>query len=441
MRKAEFKKYLSIGLGKCAVELASCNDRNKYRDIVLRACLRPQTENVLYGTRAQYLYDLLSFFEDDKLFFDTIIIAFNECSLSRYPFFAQLCDLLVLFSMDECKEAESALHCKYAAILKELLSDKVKPESYRCFEYVCVGMLSLYGEERIWESIKDISDVFCAHPNSTEHFGWYLSIIGDWRGGKLWSRLCKKAEKDPALRRVVKAGQTEYSRTEKENKAERAQQNLRSAFEKGLPYKNTDLLHIEFGGREQGDFLAELIRKEKSMRRKSKLLSAVSEENNAFAPQELITFADSDDPVLSRAGWKALIEICPEGAHDFAFEVGVKSPCADLAAAVLAQTYRPEDRDLFLYCLQKVSYRSADAHLIFSTILNAAEQNNHLPKESLTYIYENFGCDFCRMRTVALLSKRRMFTRSIAAECLYDSSDEVREFAEKKLKRTKSSID
>ena len=168
MRKAEFKKYLSIGLGKCAVELASCNDRNKYRDIVLRACLRPQTENVLYGTRAQYLYDVLSFFEDDKLFFDTIIIAFNECSLSRYPFFAQLCDLLVLFSMDDRKEAESALHCKYAAILKELLSVKVKPESYRCFEYVCVSMLSLYGEERIWESIKYIRCFLCSSEQHRE---------------------------------------------------------------------------------------------------------------------------------------------------------------------------------------------------------------------------------------------------------------------------------
>ena len=440
MRKTEFKKYLSIGLGKCAVELASCNDRSKYRDIVLRACIRPQTENVLYGTRAQYLYDLVSFFEESKLFFDAIITAFNECSLSRYPFFAQLCDLLVLFSMDDRKEAESALQGKYAAILKELLAEKVKPESYRCFEYICVGMLSLYGEERILENIKDISDVLCIHPNSAEHFGWYLSIISDWRGGKLWSRLCKKAEQDPVLRRVVKAGQTEYSHTEKENKAERAQQNLRSAFEKGLPYKSTDLLYIEFGGREQGEFLAELIRKEKSMRCKAKLLSAVSEENNAFTPQELIAFADSEDPVLSRAGWKALIEACPESAHDFAVEAGANSR-ADLAAAVLAQTYRPEDRDLFLYCLRKVSYRSADAHLIFSTILKAMEQNSHLPKESLTYIYENFGCDFCRMRTVALLSKRRMFTRSIAAECLYDSSDEVREFAEKKLKRTKSSID
>ncbi len=59
----------------------------------------------------------------------------------------------------------------------------------------------------------------------------------------------------------------------------------------------------------------------------------------------------------------------------------------------------------------------------------------HFPRELLPYIYEHTLCSCCRFSALKEMSHRRMATEEILKECLYDSYEDIRKFAESKLKR------
>jgi hypothetical protein len=57
------------------------------------------------------------------------------------------------------------------------------------------------------------------------------------------------------------------------------------------------------------------------------------------------------------------------------------------------------------------------------------------PKHLLPLLYEYDPCSFCRESAVQYMSRHRMLTEKILKECLYDSNEDIRRYAAKRLKK------
>ena len=71
--------YMQQGLGRCVLALREAENIEKYRDIVLWGCLHNLSyDTQCEGTRAAYIYQLVSFFHDDAYFVAPTIAAFGK---------------------------------------------------------------------------------------------------------------------------------------------------------------------------------------------------------------------------------------------------------------------------------------------------------------------------------------------------------------------------
>ena len=99
MNKKDFKTCMQQGRGLCHLTLKNETDIEKYKDIVLWGCLH----NLGYdtqceGTRAEYVYELTTFFHDEEYFVRPIIEAFSTLASDRDALFQHFNKLLSLFA-------------------------------------------------------------------------------------------------------------------------------------------------------------------------------------------------------------------------------------------------------------------------------------------------------------------------------------------------------
>lgn len=440
----EFKRCMQCGLGRCAIALQSTENKEKYRKVLLWGCTHPLTRFIaLDGTRSCYLYELLQQFGDKEYFLQPILTAFESCTSARYPLFAQLCDLLALFAEDGYGEAAAALENSYAALLGKAFEKGAMSGVYQCLDYLCVDFFELKGESAVWRSAEELARLFSTKPRAKAHLGWYMFRIADCRGGKLLSALEKAGKRNAMLGAFAKAvkdsGRVSRSRGEEEesSRAEKALTRLQRACTQGENYREKDLLQIQLrANRSQGEVFARLIRAEQSEQRKARLIGSLTEKNNALSACELYAYTSSTDRSLKDAAYAAIASLKIEGRRAFAQQRIATGQDLPYAAALLAGEYENEDKDAFLRALHAVDNHTA--HWVFSKILDAVIQGKTpLPRETLPYIYENTPCEICREYAVRALSRRRMADAAMIEEWRFDSSSEIRDLAESKLRRQK----
>lgn len=125
--------------------------------------------------------------------------------------------------------------------------------------------------------------------------------------------------------------------------------------------------------------------------------------------------------------------------HNYALELLQKNEYLEDVISMLANNYVKEDYDILAALIKElpVTYQEKDIcwHGPFTAILNLLETRGvkHPPKELLYYMYEHTLCSCCKESILREMSRRKMLTREILQECLYDSNDEIREFAKKRL--------
>jgi hypothetical protein len=105
---------------------------------------------------------------------------------------------------------------------------------------------------------------------------------------------------------------------------------------------------------------------------------------------------------------------------------------------LLATNYIPEDGTLMeKLLLELVAQKDWDGvHAAGMDILRTFRNACGIPKAKhlLPILYEYNPCSFCRESALRFMSGHRMLTKEILEECRFDSSYEIRRFAEKRLK-------
>ena len=156
------------------------------------------------------------------------------------------------------------------------------------------------------------------------------------------------------------------------------------------------------------------------------------------APLPIIEDTQSDHEALQSAAWRALENLRNPVVRKFALEnvdKGIRTP---ENFALLVTNYLSDDAKLLETLLWEfVETRDWDAvHAAGMDVYRVFEKDSGIPrpKHLLPILYEYNPCSFCRESALRFMSGHRMLTKEILEECRFDSSYEIRRFAEKRLK-------
>ena len=171
MNKKDFKTCMQQGRGGCVLALKSEKNIEKYKDIVLWGCLHDLGyDTQCEGTRAEYIYELTTFFCDEEYFVRPIIEAFSTLASESDHLFQHFNTLLSLFAENGNADALLALQQKYDALFSILLN-KRSFEAYDFerddFERICISLLHQSKENINLKVIGDLGRLFRENPIMT----------------------------------------------------------------------------------------------------------------------------------------------------------------------------------------------------------------------------------------------------------------------------------
>lgn len=107
---------------------------------------------------------------------------------------------------------------------------------------------------------------------------------------------------------------------------------------------------------------------------------------------------------------------------------------------MLANNYQKEDYECLVSLVKQIPvtyYGEINWHSVYSSVRGIFKRKEvkNPPKELLVYMYEHSLCSCCREYFLREMSRRRMLTEDILRECLYDSNEDIKRFAKKKLEK------
>lgn len=202
----EFERALNCGLGRCVTELKACENKEVYRAAVLDCCLNnPCFDTQCEGTRAEYIYDLVSAFGDAEYFLLPVIDKLNNSLDDCGWDFAHLCDLTAEFARRGNEKALAALKGiygeLYAVLLKRRDFDGYDGERDN-FERLCTVFSELYGLPAFIKMASDIGELFIANDRyDGSDFEWFYIHFSNIVGKEnLKKHMLEESERSPSVR-------------------------------------------------------------------------------------------------------------------------------------------------------------------------------------------------------------------------------------------------
>ena len=438
MNRKDFKQYMQQGLGRCVLTLRISNNIEKYRDIVLWGCL----QNLAYdtqceGTRAAYIYRLVSCFHDDAYFIKPTIAAFLKLPRHLDCTFEHFCELLRLFAENGSVEAKNTLYEEYNILLSSLTAKRhFRSYDYERdnFERVCISLTSLDGTDALFKIVEDMGTLFKRNPHyDCGDFAWFISDSED-KFGKKWlvSFLKREAQHSENIFCLYENYQRDLH-------------NSHNTFDKPMETPQADNLIAEVNTTgelspasrvrfskcaEDGEKrqLALFILKEENLSKKAELLSVFQFVEFPIQHEALIAYSKSDHERLREIAFDVLGNCKSAVVRRYTYELFHSGENTYHAIQMLISNYTPDDKSLLLSALHrlKVDYKVESGwHGIGLHILDAFDRKIKLPKECLLYIYETTLCSCCRKRAVRHLAKHRSLNANILEECRYDSNGDI----------------
>lgn len=435
MNKKTFKKYMQQGLGRCVVTLEKAENPEKYKDIVLWGCLHNLSyDTQCEGTRADYVFRLASYFDDDEYFVLPTAEVFLNTPYRDYWLFSHFAHLLELFAENGNITAKNALEKKY----RELLSVLIVKKSFRgldferdCFVALAVELAN--DTEVFMKIISDIGGLFKANPHyDWEDFEWFYvcaeSFLGKKRIEKLLEQGAKLSRNIAAFWEDMKKANCERAAVGKKQRAAVTAEQIERELDETGEISAISRVKFETAEQEEKEKLALKVLEETDLAKKEKLLYAFVGCGFPFAHDEIIGYTQSESEALRETAFAVLAESKSEEVHGYARELLTEQKNIENAILMLVKNYKVEDKDMLLTSLAtvKMDYKNKTLwHEIGLKILDVFNEKGKLTKETLFWIYENTLCSCCREYALRALAKHRWLTREIIEECRFDSNDDI----------------
>lgn len=444
MNKKDFKFCMQQGRGLCHLVLQNEKDIAKYKDIVLWGCLHNLSyDTQCEGVRAEYVYDLTKYFNDEDYFLFPIIKAFESCSQRRDWLFEHFSAQLSLFAKNGNERASDALQRKYDQLFAILLT-KRKFQSYydferHNFERLCVALRYFGNTDNKLKIVGDLGRLFRENPHyDCDWFDWFCFCLeNDFGKDGLQTFLNEHSQKSEN----VKCFYESYLQLKKANSNRHKPTNLAKApsveeikNEIASTGRIAPISKVRFSRRADTAMRKELAKEalaEVDLDKKAELLSPFFNCDFPLPHDIIIEYAESTHERLREVSLGILTNCQSDVVRDYALSLMAEENLKAHALKMLLCNYTPEDKQFLLDALGKlkVTYDDkSDWHDIGFKIRHLFENERDLPKEFLLYIYNTTLCSCCRAATVQALDKRQWLTPQIIEECRFDSNNDIRDY-------------
>lgn len=446
MNKNQFKTYLNQGLGRCILALNDKKQRERFKDCILKACLKSNCYDMQSeGTKTEYIFNAISFYEDKNYFIDPIICTFEKLNEKQSEDFTHLSELLTLFALDGYENCFNALVKKYQNLQHKLLKAK-KTKSYDfsrdAFDRLCICFFKLDSENNLPNIIKDLGEIITKNKIYTaDDFNFFNFELEESLGKKkaynllenfaktcefsntYYNSLIQSQEEQPTP--VVRNFENENladAIIEEVKKSSRLSPALRIKFKK-------------FASFNQKQRIANKAIKELKYEKKLAYLSAF-EGTNEFIPCEtLVEYANSLIIPLRDKALNMLSYYQNDLARNFARENLFSSEQKIALLKILITNLTEEDLNVINVLLNpetNLTFNREEYHELGMHILNVCEKKQ-IPEQLLLFVYQTTPCSVCRFKAVELLKNTESFEQ-IVHECVHDSYSETSSLAKAYLK-------
>lgn len=444
MTKGQFKEAFRRGLGSAYLELKNSNHLEEYKDIVLWNCLH----NTCYdmqceGSRGTYLYNAISLYEVKSFFEDAIIKNFEKKKLDTW-LFDQFCDLLFHFAMDGSKHAREALYKKYDTLFT-LLSRKRKIGSICLerddFEWLCVWLTSLDGFCAFKRIVEQIGKFYInANNPNIIYMDWFYSNARSKFGKKrIDNYMRKKAERSKSVAAFL--NEIESSGFEKPQFiTQPSLKELLEACYEQLGYRARGVANLfsRTASLEELIELAKIAVTETNPEIKQKLLWTFRKKPFPLEESYIFELAESDNESIRDIAFDMMKHLSSDMIHDYTISLIVERKELANSLSLLCQCYQPEDESMLVDGVKglPVSYNNGVWHSVYMNVEDLLNKSSCSFEPSMfIHMYKQTLCSSCRSSLVQTMYKRKILPVEVLEECLYDSYDDTRKYAERKLKK------
>lgn len=431
MTKKEFKAAMLRGHGRCVTALRQ--DPEKYREIVLWACRK----NIAYdaqseGTRSWYVYTLANAYPDRETFIEAAAEALKKYQTNRDWDLLHLSEILMFFAQDGYASARLALEDKYREVLTHMMARKRRqtPVFSELSDLEQLGLVLAEDRASFLRIAKDFGRLYREKKYLYDgDFAWFFSS----KGGRYRKTMEAAARKDEDIACFIRRERADLDAQERfrEQRLGNVTQELKGIRLSRWLAKQAEAETVEKYA------LAYLEQTDQVLR--AEALAAFSWCPYPLDPQPILEDTKSDCERLRRMAWRALENLRHPAVRAFAMENlarGLKTPDN---FALLVTNYVPKDARLLESLLgEMIAAGDWDGfHAAGMDIYRAFRAGSGIPhpKHLLPLLYEYNPCSFCRESALSYMAKHRMLTKEILEECLWDSNEDIRRMAVKKLKK------
>lgn len=147
-------------------------------------------------------------------------------------------------------------------------------------------------------------------------------------------------------------------------------------------------------------------------------------------PEGILHFVSSSNPHLEEIALDVLSRLRDDRIHALAVEL-LQAGKLEQGLSLLVKNWRKKDDMLIrknLLPSKQVSHATQ-----MSIIEIYMEHRSNSCGDILYHVYENGPCSFCRNGIVEAMAKNKVLTDQVLQECLYDSYEDTRILAQKRL--------
>lgn len=431
MTKKEFKAAMLRGQGRCVIAVRQ--EPEKYRDTVLWAC----TKNIAYdaqweGTRSWYVYTMASCYPDKEVFIEATADALRSYRPRVGWTLMHLAQLLMWFAEDGFAFARQAVEEKYQKLFAAMLARKRRPQGVFCEldDLEQLGLFLATDSQACCRIAADYGRLYQEKSYLLDgDFSWFFSE----KGSQYKKSLAQAAKKNGHIACFLKRAQADVD-AQKEDRNQRRQMSPESytgaRLSLWLAYK---------ADKETVQRYAGVYREQKQPRLRAMALEAFGMCPYPDDPQPILDDAKSPYKGMRRIAWRALENIRHPAVRAFALDNAANGLRTPENFAVLVKNYLPEYSGLLEELLRELIAAKdwEGVHAAGLPIYRTFYKNSGIPhpKHLLPLLYEHTPCSLCRESALAYMSRHRMVAKEIWEECLYDSNEDIRRKAQRRLNK------
>ncbi len=444
MTDKEFLRQLRRGIGSAIIELQQNDNRERYKEIVYRCCLKDiGYDTQVEGTKGYYLYIAISALGCKGEFLEAITKVYME----RLPhrLMQQLTDILLSYVRGGSSEAATVLKNKYNQLKERLMKQKSFPCRYcerEQFEELMIATIDIGKWRAFKQCINDAGAIVRTRKDDKcSYYDWFLSREEIQFGkSKAWRYL----DFASATSKNVHSFVSEYQKVEltrKNYQAVRPPVTLEFLIDEVQQHSLDQSLsgiigrYMRFAreaSKEEFINLAKYIETADNDFIKIQLLRIFRHVDYPLNKNFLIDLAHSNNLELCATATDALGRFKDEQIHDLAIEF-LEAGNIEFGLTLLKENWKKSDDPLIRKVVTKSRrvphYMQMDLRDIYS------KHRSSSCGEILIHAYRNGECSFCRSEIVTAMGKNGVLTDKILLECQYDSYEETRQYASRLIKR------